>query len=266
MARRSRSNYLVSGGRLGLNTTAILNDISLEFNDQLRGKLELWTDEYKRNVSDRTGIREANAEMADIARNTVISAYKNSYIGKRDSYRFGDLPDQSLNGRFANGKLLAALSDKNFITFNAARISFANTKILDSAAWQWKRLNFGAGTKGEATKVPEMTPMEFFGKRTNRVAQIENFGPRPSFTMPNGFWSSTAHQRQMPGLKYARPKGINDYFYLRSNGSAGKRPTKGILGASFLEEGAQSINLRYPELVTRAINIWANNANAAIKR
>lgn len=249
---------------VNIRTDAILNTVVNEVNLQVAKRLGNYATTFQRSLQQKKGLREANKEIADLAREAVLLRYLEKH-SKRSPYR-------ELDGdRYAGGVLLQTLANRQFIRPSASGIQFGNSKLLDANAKQWYRLNFGAGAKGEAAAKPKSTPMVFFNRTISSRASLDNYGPSSGFVMPSGFFSSD-FKSATTGGKYAKPTGL-DAFYLYKKGlgqSPGSKiigkgtPTRGISPMFFLQAGTEVINTQYPKRVTSLIKKWESDARKSL--
>ena len=250
----------------------IIKNITDDIDTKLSRALGRWAKSFEGKAKNKKELVEVNKRVSAGAANAIVSAYLNR--DRRPSYRQDD-PIGSIGHRYSGGQLESALRDPKFISADKGRIRFGNTKILDTNARQWQRLNFGAGA---AAGPPEKIPanMMIFGRRISKRVNLDTYGPRPSFRMPRGFFSSSFHPSNNPGGKiFKKPIG-RDAFYVSSGSQrkeggkkgfpiAGPLLTKGIEGQHFLEKGAKYINKHYPEEITRMITIWERQSRQAMR-
>ena len=175
--------------------------------------------------------------------------------------------------RMANGAMVRAISDPNFITARYDGVGFANRSVLDSHAKQWYRLNFGAGPRGAATKRPGTYQIRFYGAVAGTVS-MNKFQASKGFSIPTGVWIEKGsgaltrglagpikRSQQSYGGGNAQRRGSGDEFLaygpngtdwhrqagptglsIPKGGRFGKQdpaPTKGIRGSNYLDAGLQ---------------------------
>jgi hypothetical protein len=244
----------------------------------MRAFLKALQDDYP---GVQANLADLHKRTADEAQQVIIEAYQSSkVIDKGHPYRFAE-SSQKLR-RYSNGLMLKALSDKNLNSSSADGIQFVNVSILDSQAKQWRRLNFGAGNRGNSSPKHTPTKMNFFGQQSRVSLDFANQKPSPGFYMPEslsafGFFSNklsgtnsgvfspvplvagagqafyiVTSKTRFTGMgKMSRSKKIaNARFFARHHA------TQGIRAAGFLEAGAEYINQTYPERLTELITKW----------
>lgn len=173
-------------------------------------------------------------------------------------YRVGTDPRRT---RFADGALLRALRSTGFYSATANGVAIINMDLLDRAARQWRRLNFGAG--GGADKPPGHYALELLDASIGLSPD-----PRPAFALPPGFWIRN-------GERVAAGEAGTAAFYPRSfaiqeseAGKTGKRVTpvsglgargratgfrmtRGIRATNFLDAGVKEVaNTLAPSYLT----------------
>jgi hypothetical protein len=254
----------------------------------MRAFLKALQDDYP-TVQSR--LADLHKRTADEAQQVIIEAYQSSkVIDKGHPYRFAE-SSQKLR-RYSNGLMLKALSDKNLNSSSAEGIQFVNVSILDSQAKQWRRLNFGAGDRGNSSPKRTPTKMNFFGQQSRVSLDFANQKPSPGFYMPESLSAFGFFANQLSGTNSGvfspvpLVAGAGQAFYIvtsrtvtedgvhpgtrfsgmgkisRSKKIANARffarhhATQGIRAAGFLEEGAEYINRTYPERLTELITDW----------
>lgn len=93
--------------------------------------------------------------------------------------------------RFAGGRLRAALESPGMFAVSYDSIGIGDVSLLNEAAPQWARLNFGAGGAGEesySVGPAQGTFAQGFNAGSSRLTSGP--GPRPEFEIPEGFWFS----------------------------------------------------------------------------
>lgn len=154
-------------------------------------------------------------------------------------------------GRLAGGLVRRALGDPAFFRATSLGLEWGNKELLDSAAAQWHRLNFGAG--GRAGGGSEEFPVIFGGGSS---ALGFDDAASPGFSMPAGVWVDPSGGGRVGAGSNAR--GSDQFFpqnrpvfndagdkvgsiNVRPSGIKGAsnkmRPTGGIEGKHFMEAG-----------------------------
>lgn len=194
---------------------------------QLAGKhFERILESYTDLVTNGSKLKAVNQHLADGMREAALEAYKQNVLQERvaPSYREND-PD-----RFAGGKLLRALADPSMATGTAYGIGFINTALLDRAAAQWYRLNFGAAPGQGFSGVTHSPPAARIRFGSNQGISLALTGGMGSgFRVPRGTFFQGA-------------------FFLGRRGGAGSdvrrvksQQASGIKPRRFLDQGLVSL-------------------------
>jgi hypothetical protein len=219
------------------------------------------------------------------AQSATVDAYKRSkYIKLGMSYRYGD---PGKYRRFSNNALLNALQSPTFYRVGPDGLSFINAPMLDRAAKQWYRLNFGAGSKANKGASPQMPEIVMFGQRIGRGPDLSKFRPSRPFGMPAGMWSDDLKEKTSSGIKQVKngrafyPRFLmqtKDGFWGKAQRDekgkvvpvkgaiSAKRAefpvgiTKGIAAARFLDVGVASINRNLPMALESLMFEWVEQA------
>lgn len=181
-----------------------------------------WMETHARSSAET---QELHQRVLLLAQRSTLASYDRTRKGP-SGYRQGT--------RFSGGKLRGVLAGPSFITATPTGIGFIDANRLNNEAWQWKRLNFGAGQAGEESPRSQMYPLRI----SNMVVAVLGLeeGPRPAFTIPVGFFN--AKNEFHPGF----PTGAQ-----RADGGADMRVvrepvvTRGIRARHFLDAGIQRI-------------------------
>lgn len=264
-------NILVRGLQRAI-FQALLEDINGQLNDNLRQRIReglyVYSNEMYKSVEDRQAFELMHAKLASDIQDAVVKAYDKSKIGKRPSYRYNDTGKLR---RFANKRLKKALADERLIQSDYRGLALFNTDILDKAAPQWYRLNFGAQP---ATTPPKTFRDMMFGKHaTGMNINMNHYEPSNPFFVPSsmttkGFGSSQAMAKSYYGDKtpsWRRHPG-GPYLYLvggRAPFGFESRLSKGIVGARFLDEGMRVFNRDYGKMLSKQFNDWHAKAVAS---
>lgn len=193
-------------------------------------------------------------ELGEVAQEAMGLAFDEKVTGREGPasathYRAGD-------GRLAGGLVRRVLGDPDFFRATSLGLEWGNKELLDNAAAQWHRLNFGAGGRAGDDGGEEF-PVRFGGGSGGTLT----FGdePSPGFSMPAGVWIGLDGKRVGAG---SSANGADQFFPQRRPvrndagekiGSINVRP-KGVLGAAnrslqtsgiegkhFMEAGLQSM-------------------------
>jgi len=273
-----------------INTSGLVAQVSKGVEGDVAKFMRKWARNLEKNTKRQSEIKRINEETATAARTAVQKAYATSGIGKRPSYRQND---RGKLKRYAGEQMKAALDDPKIIRADSRGIYFIDKKRLDKKASQWYRLNFGASPKGRKKAIT--TPMKFFGKSSTKRFNLDRYQPSDPFLVPRGFFSQSFYSSSSPGKNF-KPgtKKPNDAFYLRNkttrhasrnpnfvlrqyykddkgnkvkeNGKLKPVMSKGIKGHSFLDRGAQAINIEYPKKITKTFKDWEKLARKSSKR
>jgi len=171
-------------------------------------------------------------ELGEAAQRSSAASY-GQLVTRREGpasathYRAGE-------GRLAGGVMVRALNDPAFFNATSLGLEWGNKELLDAAAAQWHRLNFGAG--GRAGGGGDQEFPVHFGSGGGTALGFDD-GPSPGFSMPPGVWVGMSGDRVSAG---SSGRGT-DQFFPQSRpitndsgakvGSVNIRP-KGIMGAS----------------------------------
>lgn len=265
------------------------NDIKYNVLIRLEDGLNTWAKSLYASAESRDQLEILNAEMARDVQDVVVKAYERSQRkGRRvPSYRYAE-KDKRLR-RYANKQMLKALQSESFIESSYKGIAFPNIDFMDEAAPQWYRLNFGAAPLGNfaARSVGQNMKWGVDSQyRTNTNVNFANFGPSGPFAVPSlrsgevrGIWSKAIYASS-PTIQQIK-KGYTGFYSSNPNkrrGTGGRnsalylipalgtglgfdaRPSRGILGAHFLDEGAQYLNKEYGKRLSRLFNSWHSKA------
>lgn len=260
-----------------IDPSAIMRDISRQVNGQLSTRLQSYARSMQRSVKTAAGVEQINREMAKAAQQAVITAYGESGIGKRPSYRSRDIGKLR---RYSDGAMNRALADPSFATVKGRIIYFGNIPMMDRKAKQWYRLNFGALPIG--SKDPDVGKMKFpksLGGRTSRKsANLNGFKASPRFKVPmsgigvwsNNFIEGTAYGSVTPVARGSRGQGalyVGRVKIKRRANDSGRSPffkssvsARGIQGKRFIDAGARYFNENYPKALAKNFREWNRRA------
>jgi hypothetical protein len=309
---RSQNPFLA-----GTNVRALLRELALDVKiragsdiaDQVLDRLILalgeWYNVMYKSSSDQEALAKMHAKLAEEMQIRIIDAYKRGQRGKPriPSYRWAD---QGRMKRYANKAMLRALKtglgsetpgQKGLIEFDYKGIYFPNTTLLDGAAKQWYRLNFGA--EPASTPPMDQPKMKFGGQYTSVSLSLNSFKPSKPFMVPalkdgvraKGLWSRRSLAKSplftkgdvevFSAQRFKAVKGgytgafspdlarRSALYIIPGNLSSlgfEKRLSKGIVGARFLDEGLKHLNLRYGTEISKLLNEWRRASNTAGKR
>lgn len=183
---------------------------------------------------DADARRDLFQNLGEAAQDTMKRSFDQTVTGRegpasRSHYRAGD-------GRLAGGLVRRVLGDPGFFRATALGLEWGNKELLDNAAAQWHRLNFGAGGRADdgGSGGDQEFPVRFGGGSS---ALTFNEEPSPGFAMPAGVWIDMGGTRVQAG---SSARGADQFFPQRRSihndagqkiGSLNVRPA-GILGAS----------------------------------
>lgn len=130
--------------------------------------------ELSKTTSRRSGMAEVNKRVASVAAERTLRSYQSQVKSRPRSDR--------TRGRLS-GKMEKALSSGRLVHANANEIVFGDISAIEKhGAIHWRRLNFGAGSRGESNR-----PKQFvfnLGSGDTRIGAVHD--PAPSFRMPLG--------------------------------------------------------------------------------
>lgn len=208
-------------------------------------------------------------EMGEAAQRSMLSAY-GSLVTAREGpasathYRAGQ-------GRLAGGIVARTLDDPDFFNATSLGLEWGNRELLDSAAAQWHRLNFGAGGGGEDG---EEFPVRFGGGDGTALSIDES--PSKGFVMPRGIWLTNEGEHVSGG---ANPRGSDQFFpqsrpitdgkgnvkgsiNIRPEAIAGRANTSQIEGKHFMDAGIRRIAQDLPQVMQQ----YADDRYAGLSR
>jgi hypothetical protein len=262
--------------------------------ERLRAGLYTWSEVMYKNEADRSQLEEMHEKIATEVQQRVIRAYTASQQkGRRlPSYRWAD---KGKMRRFSNKQMLKALQSESFIEYDYKGVYFPNVKHMDNAAAQWYRLNFGTAPRAQINV--DQPNMKFGQRETKTSVNFNSFKPSAAFMVPSsvdarGVWSGRflskspvfgSSRSLLQGRRMSRIKaGYSGRFrgqygpgrgalYLIPNGAMGSlgfeaRMSKGIVGARFLDAGADYLNRNYGQELSKLLDTWRRSANSAGKR
>lgn len=195
-------------------------------------------------------------EMGEAAQRSMVSAY-GSLVTAREGpasathYRAGQ-------GRIAGGIVARTLNDPDFFTATSLGLEWGNKELLDSAAAQWHRLNFGAGGGGDEG---EEFPVHFGGGEGTALSIDEEASK--GFVMPKGIWLTNEGEHVGGG---ANPAGSDQFFpqsrpitdakgnvrggiNIRPDAVAGRANAAKIEGKHFMDAGIRRIAEDLPQVM-----------------
>jgi hypothetical protein len=170
-------------------------------------------------------------------------------------------------GRLAGGVMRQALGNPAFFRATSLGLEWGNREMLDGAAAQWHRLNFGAGGRGGGGG--SEYPVRFGGSSTTLGFDD---APSPSFSMPEGVWISPESGGRVAAGQ--NPSGTDMFYPQRTKithddgststiksrpggamgGSTGMRATRGIEGKHFMEAGLRRIAQDLPTVLDQYVS------------
>ncbi len=182
----------------------------------------------KTRVNRKVGLTRLHEQAANDAHRAVLRSY-DKRVGGHPHARY-----RENQGRLV-GRMRRALERPDIIFAQRDGVVFGNTAVLDATAAHWRRLNFGAGQRGQRTKVKgegdiglksgvdiwsggnqvvggtaaRPSPLRL-NNQVLRGAYLRwnNAGPSPAFSMPAGLWFDSGGGIVRPGKKHA-----DDQFY-----------------------------------------------------
>ena len=263
---------------------AISTEIAKSARTQTQRYFADFRDRALRQVDTKKGIAAMHRRLAEGAQDRIIQAYDASGIGGGKPYRHNE-PEGSKLKRYANGAMKRGLKSPEFYFADDKEIRLINRKVMDRAAKQWYRLNFGAAPRGSSP--PNVGNMSFFGRKSGAGLSLSAYGPSEGFNTPNsglGVWSTTALANSLGGPVIVARNG--QYLYVVTKGMTltrgGKSQTvgggkqrmrgvfkpvasQGIQGVRFLDEGIRYLNTEYPDAFTAIALGWIKSAKRAGK-
>lgn len=188
--------------------------------------------------SSRNQLANTHHELGALMQEAVVSAYA------RARTRLGrHVGPYRLATRDAGGKLIRALSDPAFFRGTYDGIAFGNIVLMDGAARQWHRLNFGA--------LPEAGPRarHFAIRWQGLVVASLGYDQAPSapFLLPKGFWSPRT------GLGAFGPTSARALY-----------KTKGIEAWNFLDAGPELLGREVGPAYERLYRRWFDSAQRSL--
>lgn len=184
----------------------------------------------------RQGLAKAHADIATEAQLAILETYDH-HLKNTPDYRTD--PNHARNRRYSGGILRGILADDNFVSSDADGIYLGDISALDSAARQWRRLNWGAGSDaGDA--ITEFT----FRLSSSRGTFSEGGHPSPGFTLPAGRWIGGAFYpyselTEVDEQQARSVAGGKDSAYRKTYGKP--VPTRGIKGMHFMAAGIEVV-------------------------
>jgi hypothetical protein len=173
----------------------------------------------------QTKLLDVHSEIARDAQEATVEAYQTARasLGRNS-------PAYRPASRYAGGRLEAALSASGFAVATGEGIMFGDVDLLDAAARQWARLNYGAGGDADGGGSRQFR----VGLSNLETAAMGIDRPvRPPFMMPEGFWrtSNQSSEAKASGGDEFYPTGITADF----------TATKGIRAEHWMDAGVKVI-------------------------
>lgn len=257
-----------------------LGDASFIVSEQAKSNVGLVGKVYSAAIRTRwRQITKINRQVADAAIDSMVGKYDTvrsagrarDALGFRDA--FGDVPYRA-SERYSGGRLRRALNSPLQASAAVNGVSFLNETLLDNAAKQWARLNFGAGPRantaprglGGAVRTPDLS-LKFFsavladsGVAVGKLTHP--YGPKGAFKIPTGLWLDDTSKVIAPnmsrrGQDYFFPS-KNIYATLKKARSENKgkkiiirnyqigKVTQGVAAWGFIEAGLSSLSRNFP--------------------
>lgn len=236
-----------------MNATSEVADAMVQFASAARTR-----------VNRKDGLARVHELVANEARAAVLDKYERT-IGSNGHpiYRKGQ---NRLTGRIEQ-----ALQRPDVIRAQRDGIIFGNVAVLDAVAAHWRRLNFGAGSRGQS-RGQQPAPLMLEGQRIGLLRF--GIGPSPAFDMPSGIFFEGNTPVQFGGKNQAfYPLGMAIEKLRKSGMSArdraglgvnsfvaSKHPTAGITGAHFFEAGLFVLGQRLPGEYLKLAKQWITEA------
>jgi hypothetical protein len=275
----------------------VMMDAVAQSERALAGLVAKYAKSLKRNVNRREDLQMMHKDLARAAQAAILQAYDEGQDARegapRQSYRFND-PGKMM--RYSNKRMRKGLGDPLLFRADAVGIGAVNTRMLDSIAKQWYRLNFGALPNAKMTGyfgpfadknsktfgnaiyarmgVAGQGTLKILGMASQNKINISKYGPSKPFFVPNsprvvGVASQNAYaQTPAPGdfrkFKTRASTTVVDrsrrqYIYVYGKGfKGGFNPVmaRGIAGTQFLNAGVKVINDNYGTNLTYLIKKW----------
>lgn len=125
-------------------------------------------------------LKKMHEKLAKEAQEKIKYHYKTNKKGNR-SYRQND---KGVYKRYSGGVLWRALSDPKLFVTTPGQIGGINVRVLDAAAPQWYRLNFGALPR-RSTGPAGQGSLKLFGQSSQTSLSLRKYGPSKPFFTPN---------------------------------------------------------------------------------
>ncbi len=195
-------------------------------------------------TANQGALAEINEAVAAQVTAAVVAAYEARLHQRNPQY------DRRTN-RMPEGAMLRAL--KEYTAFgDAFAVHFINQLGFDSAAKQWARLNYGAGSRGHPTK--EVFPLLLAGA-TVGPPLVDKGDTRPAFTMPVGVFVDSGGKAIVNGYRGdggalfpSKQSGIRSVDHIS---------TEGIEAQNFFNRGlevlAKILPVAYAEFLNKAV-------------
>lgn len=213
-------------------------------------------------------VKAAHTRIGEVARRSTQNAYTHRRFRRpAGSYR---LDDTGQNQRYAGGALREALGSRNgHVEADEFGIRFLNTDVLDKAAKQWRRLNYGAG--GKAGAAPHQYNLEWGGIVVATLGLPAD--PRPAFKIPRGYWVGPDGKRVGAGKGGSDrffPVGTSSQEISRAESFRGRpspaRMTAGIAASNFIDAGVRRIANELPSAYMQLYEDWHNRNLARVAK
>lgn len=267
--RRAAESHALAAGRTVTAFAAVsINDairqimqvVDSDTRNYMRGFAQLTGASITRNRERR--LRTIHRNVAEDALNSIEQAYLTRFDKGSTSSDYRNMTGK--DGRYAGGKLLAALTSPSMYNITRDGVSIINPQFLDKQAKQWYRMNFGAGSRGKNTKqVPARANVTFFGQTTPIDSALNGFKPSPAYMLPPGWWKGQEDGKIYRSNPSRRP--FKDEFYLSGGIYLGGRspiPSKGFAGSRFLDAGVERMVQTMPQQYSKLIVEWFNEYNS----
>lgn len=238
--------------------TAVLQDALLEVTAKTAMSWIAFLEASEQGIAEiRTGMARANAKIAIDVRKAILERFDETSLHTPE-YRASAKHDKNI--RYTGGVLRRVLASEGFVQSDADGIYMGDVAVLDDAARQWARLNYGAGGAGSGGG----------STATGRISDIDitlsdPTGPRPGFNLPAGRWFG----REFYPISELDNQGALSGGRARHRGRFGSnissaRPTRGIRAQHWTDAGLQVIAEQIgPAYLAMFKDLWQNATTTA---
>lgn len=180
--------------------------------------------------------KKINQGLADGMREAAVIAYQENVLRQKIA------PSYRTNDRYSGGRLLHALQEREMAVGTADGIGFINVGILDAAARQWARLNFGASPGEGYSGTAQGTPLARIQFGSNQGTSLRlGGGMSPGFRVPQRGFGYFEQNRFFIGAPGRRSKVSGRFASKKDLSVFRSRPSSGIRPRRFLDQGLVSL-------------------------